>query len=150
MDQILQMDASVIAAQLGGPAKIGTEIDNALDPVRAIESGIRIDAADHLAAQFGLGAPELCAMLRISRATLRARRRRGRLYSVESERLWRVAGVLAHAAQTLGDHERAGRWIVRGRPVQLGGWRPIELLAWETGAQEVRNVLGRIEHGIVA
>lgn len=149
MEPDFRVNVHVIAEQLGGAGTIGTDIDSTLAPIRAIERGVRIEAADHLAARFGVGAAELCAMLRISRGTLRARRRRGRLNAIESERLWRAARVLAYAAEVFGSPERAGLWIVCDPPV-LMGYRPVDLLAWEAGAQAVRDVLGRLEHGTAA
>jgi hypothetical protein len=89
----------VIGEQLGRDATIGTDIDTTLARICAFESGIRTEVADHPAAQFGRGVAELCAMLCTSRATLRARRSRGHLNAIDSERLWRAARALAYAAE---------------------------------------------------
>lgn len=138
-----------IVAMLGGPSTIGTQISSEMGAIRLIESGIPFAAVEWLERYCGLGRDDLCAALGIGRRTLARRKSRGRLYPCESERLWRVAQVLAHAADVFGSPEKAGDWVTR-RPLALGGARPIDLLRWEVGGKSVDDLLGRLEHGVVS
>jgi putative toxin-antitoxin system antitoxin component (TIGR02293 family) len=54
---------------------------------------------------------------------------------------------VARAEEVLGSRERAGAWL-RGPVRALGEARPLELLDTDLGAQQVEQVLGRIEHGV--
>lgn len=45
------------------------------------------------------------------------------------------------------NEESATRWLITPRKA-LGYKRPIDIASTEEGAQEIENLIGRIEHGI--
>jgi putative toxin-antitoxin system antitoxin component (TIGR02293 family) len=71
----------------------------------------------------------------------------GRLSPEESERLYRLAKVLASAESVLGSKDKARHWLNSPNRA-LGEVAPLCLLETESGTDEVMNVLGRIEYGI--
>jgi len=93
----------------------------------------------------GLTLKELANALDLSPRSLQ-RRRRGRLARFESDRLYRMARLLAIARENLGDSARAARWLRRGNRA-LGGSAPISAIDTELGARQVENLLGRIAYG---
>lgn len=64
--------------------------------------------------------------------------------SGESDRLGRV---LAHAERVLGTRDKASEWLRRPNRA-LGGATPLALLDTNSGAAQVDDVLGRLEHGV--
>ena len=94
----------------------------------------------------GLTLKELAVALDLSPRSLQRRRRSGRLARYESDRLYRLARVVALANEFLGDHERAMRWLKHPNRA-LGGIAPITAIDTELGARQVENVLGRIAYG---
>lgn len=86
----------------------------------------------------------------INPRTLRhRRRRREHLSGEESDRVVRLAHALASAERTFGDRERAWRWLRKANRA-LGGQRPIDLLATETGARAIEELLVRLDEGMFA
>jgi putative toxin-antitoxin system antitoxin component (TIGR02293 family) len=84
----------------------------------------------------------------INPRTLRHRRRRKeRLSSEESDRVIRLAHALSPAERTFGARERAWRWLRKANRA-LGGRRPLDLLATETGARAVEESLIRLDEGM--
>jgi putative toxin-antitoxin system antitoxin component (TIGR02293 family) len=77
---------------------------------------------------------------------LQRRRRTGRLARYESDRLYRLARIVALANEYLGDHERAIRWLKHPNRA-LGGLAPVAAIDTELGARQVENILGRIAYG---
>ena len=73
-------------------------------------------------------------------------RRRRRLAQYESDRLYRLARIVAIANEYLGDHQRALRWLKRPNH-SLGGIAPVAAIDTELGARQVENILGRIAYG---
>ena len=71
----------------------------------------------------------------------------GRLLPEESERVYRLAKVVALAESVLGAREKARHWLNTPNRA-LGNVTPLSLLETEAGADEVTNVLGRIEFGV--
>ena len=71
---------------------------------------------------------------------------KSRLKKEDSDGIVRVARIVAHAVETLGN-ERGLRWLHLPNPA-LGGKKPIDLLDTEVDARLVDAVLGRINHGV--
>jgi putative toxin-antitoxin system antitoxin component (TIGR02293 family) len=84
----------------------------------------------------------------INPRTLRHRRARGeRLSPEESDRVIRLGRTLSSAERTFGDRDRAWRWLRKANR-SLGGHRPLDLLATETGARAVEESLIRLDEGM--
>lgn len=66
-----------------------------------------------------------------------------------TDRLTRVARVMARAEEALGDAEKARRWLRKPNRA-LQGRVPLDLARSEAGARTVEQALGRIEHGLGA
>jgi len=77
---------------------------------------------------------------------LQRHRRSGRLAPFESDRLYRLARIVAIANEYLGGQERAARWLKHPNHA-LGGISPVAAIDTELGARQVENILGRIAYG---
>jgi putative toxin-antitoxin system antitoxin component (TIGR02293 family) len=85
----------------------------------------------------------------LSPRSLQRRRREGRLARYESDRIYRLARIVALAKASLGDRNAATRWLKRPNRA-LGGNVPLAVIDTELGARTVENVLGRIAFGGVS
>ena len=85
----------------------------------------------------------------LPRKTLANRKKIGALTSEQSDRLLRVARVIAAAEEVFGGKDKAGLWL-RRPTTALDGEPPLDLLDTEEGAREVETLLTRIAHGIAA
>ena len=75
-------------------------------------------------------------------------KKKQRLSREESDRVSRVVRIYAMALETLGEEEKAKRWL--RRPLrQFGGRTPMATLETDLGAHQV-VLLGRIGHGLAA
>ena len=98
----------------------------------------------------GFTSEEIATLLDISAKTMeRAISQSARLGLGVSDRLYRLANVMALAEHVLEDRNQARVWLHEPQH-GLGGRTPVELLATEAGSREVENLLGRIEHGFLA
>ena len=132
--------------QLGGKRVLGRPLANDRDLREAIREGFPHAVLGELMQASDLTLKELAGALDLSPRSLQRRRRRGRLARFESDRLYRMARLLALARETLGDGERASRWLKRSNRA-LGGIAPIAAIDTELGARQVENILGRIAYG---
>ncbi|WP_294532190.1 antitoxin Xre/MbcA/ParS toxin-binding domain-containing protein [uncultured Rhodoblastus sp.] len=85
----------------------------------------------------------------LPRKTLANRRKVGTLTAEQSDRLLRVARIIAAADEVFGHAEKADAWLRRATSA-LSGEKPLDLLDTEEGAREVETLLTRIGHGIAA
>ena len=138
-----------IAVILGGRSVLKAPIHTLMDLDVQIQQGFPRAALWHLIQGLRLRQEVLLKPLGISKATLARykRERGGRLSDQVSDRLYRIASVIARAEQVLGDQENASSWLAEGIPA-LRGATPLSRLNTETGYQEVMELLGRIEYGV--
>jgi putative toxin-antitoxin system antitoxin component (TIGR02293 family) len=134
-----------VLRELGGERALGRALASDRDMREAIREGFPHAVLEELMRASGLTLKELAHALDLSTRSLQ-RRRRGRLARFESDRLYRMARLLALARETLGDEARANRWLKRANHA-LGGLAPIAAIDTELGARQVENLLGRIAYG---
>lgn len=136
------------AEMVGGKGVVGSEVHDGLDLIRAVRRGLPVAAAQHMLDNGCLTIAEMDKVV-LPRRTFANRRKVGTLTAEQSDRLLRVARVLAVAEETFGSRDKAGVWL--RRPTRaLGDERPLTLLDTAEGARAVENLLGRIAHGIAA
>ena len=91
-------------AALGGEQALGRRLANDDDLRDAIREGFRPAVVEQLMRASGLTLKELATALDLSVRSLQRRRRTGRLAQYESDRLYRLARIVALADEFLGDH----------------------------------------------
>ncbi|HEY1264820.1 MAG TPA: antitoxin Xre/MbcA/ParS toxin-binding domain-containing protein [Terriglobales bacterium] len=135
-----------VVRELGGEQTLGRALSNDRDLREAIREGFPPAVVPELMQTSGLNLRELAAALDLSPRSLQRRRRSGRLARYESDRLYRLARIVALAKEYLGDQERGLRWLKRPNRA-LGGASPVTAIDTEAGARQVENLLGRIAYG---
>lgn len=138
-----------MVAELGGEKVLGRTLRSTNDLQTAIREGFPQKVVGSVMNSAGLTLKQLSASLDLSPRSLQRRRQTGRLARYESDRLYRLARIVALAKQYIGDEEAATRWLKRPNRA-LGGQIPLELVDTELGARAVENVLGRIAYGGVS
>lgn len=113
-----------------------------------IKRGLPYSSLESVSERLQLSVPEAASVLQMPSRTLARRKQAGWLAADESDRLYRLAHVVALAANVLGSDEKAAAWLRRPNRA-LGNERPIELLDTDVGARQVEDILGRIAHGVV-
>jgi putative toxin-antitoxin system antitoxin component (TIGR02293 family) len=118
------------------------------DLVSLVERRLSARVIDALR-KFGIADTEVYTLI-VPRRTLTHRRtRREALSRDESDRVVRVARVVALCHEVFGDGRRAWRWL-RDTKRQFQGRTPLDLLATEAGARVVEELLYRIDEGMAA
>jgi putative toxin-antitoxin system antitoxin component (TIGR02293 family) len=112
-----------------------------------IKEGLPFSALESVRARLGLTVPETASVLQMPARTLARRRQAQKLAADESDRLYRLVRVAAHAVDVLGSEEKAAAWL-RHPNRALNSEPPLHLLDTDVGSRQVEDVLGRIEHGI--
>jgi putative toxin-antitoxin system antitoxin component (TIGR02293 family) len=135
-----------VVAELGGKRTLGRSFSTDLDMRDAIRDGFPPAVVEQLMRTSGLTLKELAQALDLSPRSLQRRRRSGKLARYESDRLYRLARLVAIAHEYLGDQERARRWLKHPNRA-LGGVAPVAAIDTEVGARQVENILGRVAYG---
>jgi putative toxin-antitoxin system antitoxin component (TIGR02293 family) len=114
-----------------------------------LKAGLPFDAFERLLGLLGVPAGVLADLVGVAPRTLARRKTERSLSAIESDRLYRVAHVVAAAVGTLGSLDKARLWLQRENRA-LGGTTPLSLLDTEVGVRRVEEVLARVDHGIAS
>lgn len=141
---------SAIADCLGGAKALGANPKTAVHWERMILEGIPVKSAEALKERIAASDFVLAQLLGVSEKTLsRARAGKGRLDPVVSDRLFRVARIVALAIGVLETEQAALHWLKRAQ-FGLAVRVPLDLLTTDAGCEQVEKLLLRIEHGVYA
>ena len=129
---------------------LSTPIRCEVDLVERLEKGLSVSAVRSLRARLGLSDDEIYELV-APRRTLARRDIAGQpLTAEEADRVVRIARVAARAQQVFGARpEYAQEWL-RTPQRGLGERAPLRLLARESGARAVEELLLALEHGFLA
>jgi putative toxin-antitoxin system antitoxin component (TIGR02293 family) len=139
-------EITLIVEELGGETALGRPVHTREDMSAAIREGFPFAVVQALVETSGLTLQEISSSLDLSIRSLRRPKHKGRLARYESDRLYRLAHVVALAAHFIGNHKKGTDWLKRPNPL-LGSLPPFRILDTQLGALQVENVLGRIGYG---
>lgn len=133
---------------LGGAKVLGRGVRSPEELVEKVRNGLPFAALSAVMEEYGIARDVVCDVLQLSSRNFLRRKEQKRLSADESDRLYRLARVLAHANRVFEDPDESAEWIQTPNAA-LGKQQPLTLLDTDIGVQQVDQVLGRIEHGIV-
>ena len=114
---------------------------------QAILKGLPYASLEALSSRFHIARKDLVALLRVPPRTLARRKRARRFGADESDRLFRIGRIAAHAEEVLGSPEKASTWLRKPNRA-LGDGAPLHHLDTDLGARRVEDLLVRIAHGV--
>jgi putative toxin-antitoxin system antitoxin component (TIGR02293 family) len=116
--------------------------------LKAVEKGFSWKTFERFVKNLGLPAEQVADVIGIPRRTLARRKVEGRLKADESDRLLRLARVFGSALDLFSGNREAAVLFLTDVNIALGGVTPIELARTQIGAEEVEQLVGRIQHGL--
>lgn len=117
-----------------------------LDIINSIQAGLPAKVVQE-AAQW-LELPTTTVELIIPRRTLERRLKADKPLSIEeSDKLVRLIQTIARAMEVFGDQETALRWM-KAPNRAMGGRTPFSVVNTSPGVELIKDILGRIEHGV--
>ena len=119
---------------------------NAGARIKLVRAGMPANVLVFTSEYFDMPRAQFVKIMGMSPATAERKiKSRSLLGPIESERLERLAIIESQAEKVFGDAEKAKNWLTQ-KNLTLGD-TPLSMLDTETGAGEVRKVLGAIAYG---
>jgi putative toxin-antitoxin system antitoxin component (TIGR02293 family) len=132
---------------LGGAKFVGKEPHLQQTLIATVQRGFRFDTLLFIKGLYELPDEVAQKIIAVSSRTWARRKAEDRLSPVESDRLHRLARIIARTEEVLGSREKSRIWIKEpNRALQLQ--TPLSLLDTDEGTRRVEDVLIRIEHGV--
>ncbi len=125
---------------------LGIDTNNRQEVIRCVRNGIPTAYAIKLQKALDISTDTFGRTVGISAKTI-SRRRAGKLKKEQSERILRLARIFDKAAEVLKDTQHVRLWFKTPNEA-LGSETPMDYADTEAGAQEVEDLLGRLEHGV--
>ena len=137
-----------VVEALGGMSLFRVATVPSSDEMRErIKRGLPYRSLESVRERLQLTMPEAASLLQMPARTLARRKQTRKLQPDESDRLYRLARMAAHAVDVFGSDEKATAWLRRPNRA-LNGEQPIRLLDTDLGARQVEDLLGRLDYGI--
>ncbi len=140
------IEANKVAERLGGREILGADVSTDLQLQAMVAKGFQPRVVDALIRNGAISGKEIGVLHIAPRTLARRKARRQRLTVEESDRVARIARIVAYAADVFADEDKAARWL-RTANLSLGDQVPLELSSTETGARVVETTLDRIAFG---
>jgi putative toxin-antitoxin system antitoxin component (TIGR02293 family) len=147
---VVESPEDSLYARVGALLGFKSAVHSEVDLIDRLEKGLPVSTVQTLRARVGLSDEETYQLI-APRRTLSRREASGQLLSPEeADKTVRIARVSARAQQVFGGKpEYAADWL-RTAKSALGDRTPMRVLATESGALAVEELLVGIEHGMFA
>jgi putative toxin-antitoxin system antitoxin component (TIGR02293 family) len=146
----MQASVNQVLEQLGGKEAVGAKVRSESEMEQLLREGLPVSVLSSFRDRWSLSVMELSCTLAIPKSTLmRMLERRTRMGQGDSDRVYRLAAILALAEEAIGDRKKAQLWLRRTNEV-LGNQTPLRALETEIGVRRVEQILGRIAYGGVS
>jgi len=139
------MEAEIIKT-LGGRSVFGVG-SGRIDLLAELERGLPVRAYAALVKVLGLTAAEEDHLLQVSLRTRLRWKERRRIDPATSDRIVRIARILALATDVLENQAHALAWL-REPSDALDGRTPLQAIGSDFGAERVTNLLHQMEYGV--
>jgi len=134
-----------------GKKRRGTCADNESMPVdQFIRRGFDVKAGRLVKQSLQITDNEISNLIGITSRTMQRKLKTGGKFDmITSDRLYRVAYIMALATEVFENNDEARKWLHEPQ-YDLANRIPLVVIETEAGAREVENLLQRIEHGVMA
>jgi putative toxin-antitoxin system antitoxin component (TIGR02293 family) len=136
-------------ATLLGDELANLRIENPLDIINTSQKGLSKGALIHIGSFLSLNQRRLADIGAISLRTFQRYDNNKKLNPVASENIIQLAEIIKLGIEVFNDRDTFLQWL-KAPNKALSKKTPIELLKFRTGCDLVRNLMGQIQHGIVA
>lgn len=118
-----------------------------IQKMQIVKSGITKTYLELLKKSTDLDYDSLAEALSVTRATLINKKGSEKFSDQIGEKIIALADLYSFGYEVFGDKQKFNQWI-RESNISLGGLSPLEIIDNVYGREEVRNLIGRIAHGV--
>lgn len=136
-----------IVSVLGGIGQVGQAVNSDIDLITITRKGLPKSVVYSICEVLGISMDRLSDLLHISHRTLQRKSDTDLLGVSASEQLFEIAKLVSEGIRVFETLEDFRNWL-HSKPYIFKGQQPLDFLDTRFGIQYVKNVLGRIAHGI--
>jgi putative toxin-antitoxin system antitoxin component (TIGR02293 family) len=143
----LQNKYDRIVSVLGGSAQLGHTVNSDIDLIHITRTGLPKSVVVTVSAILGISMEKMSSLLHVSHRTIQRKGDHELLNVYSTEQILEIATVISRGIEVLGTIENFTKWLHKEIRA-LNYKKPIDYLDTSFGAQLIKDILGKIEHGI--
>lgn len=120
---------------------------SAFEKIQLAREGVSKKALENLKEKASLDYDQLSTILNVGRTTLLNKRGNDLFNEDLSDKIVGLADIYSYGYEVFEDRDRFNDWIFRSNKA-LGGKAPFKILHNSFGREEVKHLIGRIDHGV--
>jgi putative toxin-antitoxin system antitoxin component (TIGR02293 family) len=132
---------------LGVTKKDKIKLDSPLSYMQVSQNGLTRQNFDRLKTYTGLDTETLATILAITSRTIQRKKTTDTFRPDISEKMLEIADIYAFGSTVFEEKEKLQQWM-NTQILALANKKPVELLSSSYGRKYIRQLLGRIEHGV--
>lgn len=136
-----------IVGVLGGVGQVGQVVNSDIDLIHITRKGLPKSVVYSVCEALNISMDKLSVLLHISHRTLQRKADDDLLTVSNSEQLFEIAEVVSEGIEVFGTLDNFRKWL-HSTPYIFNGQKPLDFLDTRFGIQYVKNIMGRIAHGI--
>lgn len=136
-----------IIGVLGGVGQVGQVVNSDIDLIRITRKGLPKSVVYSVCEALNISMDRLSDLLHVSHRTLQRKADDDLLSVSNSEQLFEIAEVVSEGIAIFETLDGFRKWL-HSTPYIFNGQKPLDFLDTRFGIQYVKNMMGRIAHGI--
>lgn len=136
-----------IMGVLGGASRVGQVVNSDIDLIALTRKGLPKSVVYSVCEVLQISMDRMSDLLHISHRTLQRKADDDLLAVSNTEQLFEIAEVVSEGVKVFNNLENFRKWL-HSTPYIFNGQKPLDFLDTGFGIQYVKNILGRIAHGI--
>jgi putative toxin-antitoxin system antitoxin component (TIGR02293 family) len=131
-----------------GKKHLKSKVESPFDFIQIATDGVNADVLKNFRVHFNLSRDLMANMLNVSAPTIYRWTRSNKILERNlSVKLFEITDLFLYGSEVFGNDKNFFKWLNLPNTA-LGGMEPIELIEIPGGVSKVRDVIGRIEHGV--
>lgn len=136
-----------IVGVLGGVGQVGQVVNSDIDLISITRKGLPKSVVYSICEVLGISMDKLSDLLHISHRTLQRKADDDLLGVSSTEQLFEIAELVSEGIDVFNTLDNFRSWL-HSTPYIFNNQKPLDFLDTRFGIQYVKNIIGRIAHGI--
>lgn len=136
-----------IVGVLGGVEQVGQVVNSDIDLITITRKGLPKSVVYTVCEVLGISMDKLSDLLHISHRTLQRKADEDLLGVSSTEQLFEIADLVSEGIDVFNTLDNFRSWL-HSTPYIFNSQKPLDFLDTRFGIQYVKNIIGRIAHGI--
>ena len=136
-----------IVSVLGGSLQVGHTVNSDIDLIHITRTGLPKSVVVSVSQLLGISMEKMSALIHVSHRTIQRKESHELLNVYSTEQVLEIADVISRGIEVLGTIEAFTLWLHKDIR-SLNYKKPLDFLDTSFGTKLVKDILGRMAHGI--